>query len=123
MSWLVEHNPDIDWTNGKIKWRSEHCQKHRLPSKIKIERMTEEEMLREAKEQRHVFGMTVFHNEDGEDISLRLVDHYKDYADIFSEAKIHALPEHSTRQFQKCSDSQVTLYAHVQFRPREHRRW
>ena len=95
MSWLVEHNPDIDWTNGKIKWRSEHCRKHCLPSKIKIEWMTEEEMLREPKEQRHVFGVAVFHDEDGEDISLRLIDHYKDYADIFSEEKIHALPEHS----------------------------
>ena len=40
-------------------------------------------------------GMAVFHDEDGEDISLRLIDHYKDYADIFSEEKIHALPEHS----------------------------
>ena len=79
MSWLVEHNPDIDWTNGKIKWRSEHCRKHCLPSKIKIEWMTEEEMLREPTEQRHVFCMAVFHDEDGEDISLRLIDHYKDY--------------------------------------------
>ena len=95
MSRLVEHNPNIDWTNGKIKWRSEHCRKHCLPSKIKIEWMTEEELLREPMEQRHVFGMAVFHDEDGEDISLRLVDHYKDYADIFSEEKIHALPEHS----------------------------
>ena len=95
MSWLVEHNPDIDWTNWKIKWRSENCRKHCLPSKIKIEWMTEEEMLREPKEQRHVFGMAVFHDEDGEDISLRLIDHYKDYADIVSEEKIHALPEHS----------------------------
>ena len=95
MSWLVQHNPDIDWTLGKIKWRSEYCRKHCLPSKIKIEWMTEEEMLREPREQRHVFGMAVFHDEDGEDISLRLIDHYKDYADIFSEEKIHALPEHS----------------------------
>ena len=53
------------------------------------------EMLREPKEQCHVFRMAVFHDEDGEDISLRLIDHYKDYADIFSEEKIHALPEHS----------------------------
>ena len=51
-------------------------------------------MLREPKDQIHVFGMAVFHDEDGEDISLRLIDYYKDYADIFSEEKIHALPEH-----------------------------
>ena len=52
-------------------------------------------MLREPKEQHHVFGMAVCHDKDGEDISLRLIDHYKDYADIFSKEKIHALPEHS----------------------------
>ena len=84
MSWLVEHNPDIDWTNEKIIWGSEHCRKDSLPSKIKKEWMTEEEMLREPKEQRNVFGMAVFHDEEGENISLRLIDHYKDYADIFS---------------------------------------
>ena len=94
MSWLSEHNPDIDWSLGKIKWRSDHCKKHCLPSSIKIEYMTEEQMLREPKDQIHVFGMAVFHDEDGEDISLRLIDYYKDYADIFSEEKIHALPEH-----------------------------
>ena len=95
MSWLVQHNPDIDWTLGKIKWQSEYCQKHCLPPKIKIEWMTEEEMLREPKEQRHGFGMAVFHDEDRENISLRLIDHYRDYADIFSEEKLHALPEYS----------------------------
>ena len=52
-------------------------------------------MLQEPKEQHHVFGRAVFHDEDGEDIFLYLIDHYKDYADIFREEKIHALPEHS----------------------------
>ena len=52
MSWLVQHNPDIDWTLRKIKWRSEYCRKHCLASKIKIEWMTEEEILREPKEQK-----------------------------------------------------------------------
>ena len=95
MTWLVQHNPDIDWTLWKIKWQSEYCRKHCLPSKIKIEWMTEEEMLREPKEQCHVFGMAVFHKEDGEVLYLPLIDHYKNYAEIFSEEKIHALPEHS----------------------------
>ena len=78
-----------------IKWQSEHCWKHCLPSKINIQWMTEEEILREPKQQRHVFGMVVFHDKDGENISLRLIDDYKDYADIFSEERIHALPKHS----------------------------
>jgi len=46
MSWLTKHNPDIDWTLGTIKWRSTYCRKHCLPSTIKIEWMTEEQMLR-----------------------------------------------------------------------------
>jgi hypothetical protein len=76
MSWLAQHNPDIDWTLGKIKWRSTYCRKHCLPSEIKIEWMTKEQMLREPHDQVHVFGHAVFHDEDGEDISLRLIDHY-----------------------------------------------
>jgi len=95
MSWLTQHNPDIDWSLGLIRWRSEYCQKHCLPSKIKIEWMTEEQMLREPKDQVHVFGAAIYHDENGDDISLRLIDYYKDYADIFSEEKIHVLPEHS----------------------------
>src|SRR5437588_2822283 len=94
MSWLSEHNPDIDWSLGKIKWRSDHCKKHCLPSSIKIEYTTEEQMPCKPKDQIHVIGMAVFHDEDGEDISLHLIDYYKDYADIFSEEKIYALPEH-----------------------------
>ena len=39
--------------------------------------------------------MAVFHDEDGKDISTRLIDHYKDYADVFSQERIQTLPEHS----------------------------
>ena len=46
-------------------------------------------MLRKPKDQIHVFDMVVFHDEDGENISLHLIDYYKDYADILSEEKIH----------------------------------
>ena len=53
------------------------------------------EILREPEEKHHVFGMAVFHDEHGEDISLRLIDHHKDYADICSEERIHALQEYS----------------------------
>src|SRR5437588_4418134 len=94
MSWLSEHKPDIDWSLGKIKWRSDHWTKHCLSSSIKIEYMAEEQMLRKPKDQIHVFGMEVCHDEDSVDISLHLIDYYKDYAEIFSEEKIHALLEH-----------------------------
>jgi len=25
MSWLKDHNPDIDWAKGILTWRSEYC--------------------------------------------------------------------------------------------------
>jgi len=25
MSWLKDHNPDINWEQGSLKWRSEYC--------------------------------------------------------------------------------------------------
>jgi len=25
MSWLKDHNPDINWEKGSLKWRSEYC--------------------------------------------------------------------------------------------------
>src|SRR5712691_2798006 len=39
--------------------------------------------------------MAVYHDEDGRDISIRLIHHYKDYADVFSQERIETLPEHS----------------------------
>jgi len=40
-------------------------------------------------------GMALYTDEDGEDIKIKIVPEYRDYADIFREEKINALPEHS----------------------------
>jgi hypothetical protein len=95
MSWLAQHNPDIDWKKGSMKWRSQYCKEHCLPKTIQIELINEEQLLRENPDEVHMFGMAVYHDEDGRDISTRLIDHYKDYADVFSQERIQTLPEHS----------------------------
>jgi len=40
-------------------------------------------------------GMALYTDEDGEDIKIKILPEYRDYADIFSQEKINALPEHS----------------------------
>jgi hypothetical protein len=57
--------------------------------------INQELLLRENPEDIHVFGAAVYYDEDGRDISTHLVDHYKNYADIFSQERIQTLPEHS----------------------------
>jgi len=42
-----------------------------------------------------VCGIRLWTGEDGEDISLKLLPEYQDYADIFSEEKINVLPKHT----------------------------
>jgi len=40
-------------------------------------------------------GVALYTDEDGEDIKIKILPEYRDYADIFSQEKINALPEHS----------------------------
>jgi hypothetical protein len=42
----------------------------------------------------HIFGMAVYHDEDGKDISTHLIDHYKDYAYVFSQETTQTLLEY-----------------------------
>jgi len=30
MAWLKDHNPDINWEKGSLKWRSDYCKAHSL---------------------------------------------------------------------------------------------
>jgi len=39
--------------------------------------------------------MVLYTDEDGEDIKIKILPEYRDYADIFSQEKMNALPEHS----------------------------
>jgi hypothetical protein len=67
-----------------MRWGSTYCKEQCLSKIIQIELINEEQLLRENAEDIHLFGMAVYHDEDGRDISTHLVDHYKDYADVFS---------------------------------------
>jgi len=44
MSWLKDHNPDINWEKCRLKWRSEYCKAHCLRKEIRIEFIREEEL-------------------------------------------------------------------------------
>jgi len=95
MSWLKDHNPDINWGKGSLKWRSEYCKAHCLRKERCLEFITEEELLAEDPDTIFVMGMALYTDEDGEEIKIKILPEYRDYADIFSQEKINALPEHS----------------------------
>jgi len=95
MSWLKDHNPDINWEKGSLKWRSECCKAHCLRKERRLEFITEEELLAEDPDNIFVMGMALYTDEDGEDIKIKILREYRDYADIFSQEKINPLPEHS----------------------------
>jgi len=95
ISWLKDHNPDINWEKGSLKWRSEYCNVHCLRKERRREFITEEELLAEDPDNIFVMGIALYTYEDGEDIKIKILPEYRDYADIFSQEKINALPEHS----------------------------
>jgi len=95
MSWLKDHNPDINWEKGSLKWWLEYCKAHCLRKERRLEFITEEELLAEDPENIFVMGMALYTDEDGEDIKIKILPEYRDYADILSQEKNNALPEHS----------------------------
>ena len=95
MAWLKDHNPDINWERGSLKWRSDYCKTHCLRSKSRIGFITCEELLSEDPNNMFVCGMRHWTGEDREDRSLKPLPEYQDYPDIFSEEKINVLPKHN----------------------------
>jgi len=95
MSWLKDHNPDINWEKSSLKWRSDYCKPHCLRKERRIEFITEEQRLAEDPDNIFVMGMALYTDEDGDDIELKILPEYEDYADIFSLERINALPQHS----------------------------
>ena len=95
MSWLNDHNPDINWEKGSVRWRSEYCKAHCLRTERRLESITEEELLAEDPDNIFVMGMALYTDEDGEDIKIKILPEYSDWVDIFSQDKINALPEHT----------------------------
>ena len=95
MSWLKDHNPDINWEKGSLKWRSNYCKAHCLMARRRLVFITSEELLAEDPNEIYLLGMCRYSDEDGGDIKLSLLPEYKDYADIFSSEMAKSLPKHS----------------------------
>ena len=95
MSWLKDHNPDIDWAKGILTWRSDYCKGRRLSTLRRLQFITEEELLADNASSVYLLGMAEFTNEEGKDIAFKLLPEYKDYGDIFSQERIESLPQHS----------------------------
>jgi len=57
--------------------------------------MTEEELLAEDRDKIIVLAMALYPDQDAEDMKIKILPEYRDYADIFIQDKINALTEHS----------------------------
>jgi len=68
MSWLKDHNPDLNWEKGSLDWRLEYCKAHCLTKERPLEFITEEEQLGEDSDNIIVMGMALYTDDDGEDI-------------------------------------------------------
>ena len=95
MSWLKDHNPDINWEKSSLKWRSDYCKAHCLRKERCIEFITEEELLAEDPDNIFVLGMALYTDKVVDDIKVKILPENHDYADIFSQERINALPEHT----------------------------
>ena len=95
MLWLKDHNPDINWEKGSLKWRSAYCRNNCLQKPRRIEFITDKELLAEDPDNIYVLGMALYTDEEGGDISIKLLPEYQDFADIFSQERINALPKHT----------------------------
>ena len=93
MSWLEDHNPDINWEKGSLRWRSNYCKAHFLMARRRLVFITSEELLAEDPNEIYLLGMCRYTDEDGGDIKLILLPEYKDYQDIFSSEMARSLPE------------------------------
>jgi hypothetical protein len=62
---------------------------------VKIELITEEELLIEKSKNVNQIGIAIYQDKNGDDIVQRLPYHYRVYADIFSQENIETLTKHS----------------------------
>lgn len=96
ISWVRKHNPDINWHTNRIQFRSEHCKKHCIPTAVEVECIEDWEMLSEDRDEVYQVGTMVWHDEEGGDVSMRLLPEYQPWADVFSTEKSDQLPEHGS---------------------------
>lgn len=67
-----------------MRWRSNRCKKHCLPTEIEVTGITIEELLLEDPSYVFQVGSAIYHDEAGDDVSLHLPTPYRDWADVFS---------------------------------------
>ena len=95
MSWLKDHNLDINWEKGSLRWCSNYCKAHCLMARRRLVFITSEELIVEDPNEIYRLGMCRYTDEDGDDIKLSPLPEYKDYTDILSSEMAKSLPEHS----------------------------
>ena len=69
--------------------------RHCIPTEVEIEAIEDWEMLAEDPTEVYQVGTAVWDDDSGEDVSLRLMPEYREWADVFSIEKSDQLPEHS----------------------------
>lgn len=94
IAWLDLYNPDINWNYRTFCWWSDHCKKNCIPSTIKVDSATIEQMLEEDSNTVYQLGSAIFYKENEDNILTHLFKQYCRWADIFSQEKINKLPEH-----------------------------
>ena len=105
IEWLNRHNPDVDWANGRLRWRSEFCKGHCLPINMKTAVDQFVKLIKEAKVWKKAKGAAKllqgakgvaaqWHDATGGNIADLLPPQYRKWASVFSEEEINRLPDH-----------------------------
>ena len=47
IAWLHKHNPDINWQNGQVKWRSPYCIANCLPKQMDVQLVDAVQLVKE----------------------------------------------------------------------------
>jgi hypothetical protein len=96
ISWVKNHNLDINWYTDRMQFQSEHCRKHCILTAVEVECIEDWEVLNEVQDEMYQPGTIVRHDEEGGDVSLRLLPEYLPWVDVFSMEKSDQLPKHGS---------------------------
>ena len=95
ISWLEQHNPDVQWDTGKLTCRSKHCNSYYLPLNFRDVVKGFVQLKKESKAWISSYCHAAWTNEEGGNVTDDLPEHYREWASLFSEEEINKLPEHS----------------------------
>ena len=83
-------------------WRSDYCKACCLRKDRRLEFITKEELLAEDRYNIFVIGIALFTDEHRDNIKVKILPQYQDFADIFSWEEVNALPEYT--KYDHCID-------------------